>query len=41
MGKSSKKNAPVTTKKKGAMEMARVAAEKVKKNADKHEGKRL
>ena len=35
-----KKNASVSTKKKGAMEMARAAAEKVKKNAEKNKGKR-
>ena len=36
MGKSSKKNAQVNTKRKGAMEMAKVVTEKVKKDADKH-----
>ena len=40
MGKPTKKNANVNTKKRGAMEMARVAAEKVKKAADKHKMKR-
>ena len=35
-----KKSASVTTKRKGAMEMARTVAEKVKKNADKIKGKR-
>ena len=35
MGRS-KKDAQVNTKRKGTMEMAKVAAEKVKKDADKH-----
>ena len=35
-----KKNASVSTKRKGAMEMARSAADKVKKNAEKIKGKR-
>ena len=39
MGRS-RKDAQVNTKRKGAMEMAKVAAEKVKKEADKHRGKR-
>ena len=40
MGKSIKKNANVNPKKRSAMELARVAAEKVKKSADKHKMKR-
>ena len=39
MGRS-KKSSPVNTKKKGAMEMAKAAAHKVKLNADKQKGKR-
>ena len=35
-----KKSSPVSTKRKGAMEMAKVTAEKAKKNADKSKGKR-
>ncbi len=38
--RGSKKSPTVNTKKKGAMEMAKAAAEKVKKNAVKHKGKR-
>ena len=34
------KSSPVSTKRKGAMEMAKVTAEKAKKNADKSKGKR-
>jgi outer membrane murein-binding lipoprotein Lpp len=40
MGKPVKKKANVNTKKRSAMELARVAAEKVKKAADKHKMKR-
>ena len=40
MGKSIKKHANVNPKKRSAMELARVAAEKVKKAADKHKMKR-
>ena len=41
MVKSSKKSAPASTntKRKEAMEMAKAAADKVKKNADKPKGK--
>ena len=35
-----KKSSPVNTKRKGVMEMARITAEKAKKNADKSKGKR-
>ena len=35
-----KKSSPVNTKRKGVMEMARVTAEKAKKNAVKSKGKR-
>ena len=41
MVKSSKKSAPASTKRMGAMEMAKAAADKVKKSADKPKGKRL
>ena len=41
MVKSSKKSAPASSKKKGAMEMAKAAADNVKKSADKPKGKRL
>ena len=40
MAKPTKKHANVNTKKKGAMELARVAAERVKKAAEKLKGKR-
>ncbi len=35
-----KKSSPVSTKRKGAMEIARVTAEKAKKNTVKSKGKR-
>ncbi len=38
--RGSKKSPTVNTKRKGAMEMAKAVAEKVKKNAAQHKGKR-
>ncbi len=38
--RKSRKSPPVTTKRKGAMVMAKAVAEKVKKSTDKNKGKR-